>query len=54
MWYPTGNGLCRYDGYTFKTYHNNPDDPHSINSENPNSLYMDRQENYGRAPGTAV
>ena len=43
MWFATSNGLCRYDGYSFKIYHNDPDDPHSINSENILSLYIDRK-----------
>ncbi len=43
MWFATGNGLCRYDGYAFKTYYNDPKDPHSISSEDPIKLYIDRQ-----------
>ncbi len=30
MWFGTRDGLNRYDGYRFKTYQNDPDDPHSL------------------------
>lgn len=30
MWFGTWKGLCRYDGYTFKTYRHNPEDSLSI------------------------
>jgi ligand-binding sensor domain-containing protein/two-component sensor histidine kinase len=30
IWFLTGNGLNRYDGYTFKIYDYNPSDSHSI------------------------
>ncbi len=43
MWFATSNGLSRYDGYTFKTFHNNLQDPHSISTENIGTLYEDRQ-----------
>ena len=29
MWFGTSNGLNRYDGYDFKVFKHNPDDPHS-------------------------
>jgi len=32
LWVCTANGLNRYDGYTFKKYFNNPDDPSSLPS----------------------
>ena len=43
MWFATGNGLSRYDGYTFKTFRNDPLDPHSISTESFGRLYVDRQ-----------
>src|SRR5512138_2268754 len=43
MWFGTSNGLSRYDGYTFKTFHNDPGDPHSLSAENIGTLYVDRQ-----------
>ena len=30
MWFGTKNGLNRFDGYTFKLFQNNPDDPKSL------------------------
>ncbi len=30
LWYGTGNGLVRYDGYESKVYRNDPNDPSSI------------------------
>jgi signal transduction histidine kinase/streptogramin lyase/DNA-binding response OmpR family regulator len=30
MWFGTAVGVDRYDGYTFKSYRNDPDDPHSM------------------------
>ncbi len=32
MWFGTNDGLNRYDGYRFKYYKNNPDDPKSISA----------------------
>ena len=43
MWFATSNGLSRYDGYTFKTFHNDLRDPHSISAESIGTLYVDRQ-----------
>jgi PAS domain S-box-containing protein len=43
MWFVTSDGLCRFDGYAFKTYRNNPRDPNSINTDNSLTLYVDRQ-----------
>jgi ligand-binding sensor domain-containing protein len=43
MWFATSNGLSRYDGYTFKTFHNDPRDSHSISTESFGTLYVDRQ-----------
>lgn len=42
IWLGTADGLCRYDGYTFKTYKYNPDDPYSMPSNVVESLYEDR------------
>lgn len=30
LWAGTADGACRFDGYNFKVYRNNPKDPHSI------------------------
>jgi ligand-binding sensor domain-containing protein len=32
LWIGTGHGLVRYDGYHFKAYENNPNNPNSISS----------------------
>ncbi len=40
MWFPTWNGLCCYDGYTFTTYRGNP---HSLSSNRIISCKSDRQ-----------
>jgi two-component system sensor histidine kinase ChiS len=30
LWFATQDGLYRYDGYNFKVFRHNPQDPHSI------------------------
>lgn len=42
LWIGTANGLCRYDGYTFKMYRYDPGDPHSIASNTVEAIYEDR------------
>lgn len=42
MWFGTGSGLNRYDGYTFKIYLNNPEDSFSISDNGISALYEDR------------
>ncbi|MFC2164069.1 sigma 54-interacting transcriptional regulator [Acidobacteriota bacterium] len=42
MWFGTLDGLNRYDGYTFKTYKPDPEDPHSLNDNWIQWLYEDR------------
>ena len=34
IWITTNAGLCRYDGYDFKTYQYNPDDSNSLSHNN--------------------
>lgn len=41
LWLGTEDGLNRYDGYTFKVYKNNPDDPRSLSSNWIRSIYED-------------
>ncbi len=43
MWFGTGDGLNRYDGYTFKVYKNHANNPNSINNNNINIIYEDKQ-----------
>src|SRR5579863_2238542 len=42
MWFGTGFGLNRYDGYHFRTFKNEPDDPRSLCGVIISSLFMDR------------
>ena len=41
LWFGTLNGLNRFDGYTFKTFHNDPEDSNSIGSNFIRCLYND-------------
>lgn len=41
MWIGTQDGLNRYDGYGFKVYHHNPEDPGSISSNWVADMYED-------------
>lgn len=41
MWFGTGNGLNRFDGYNFVVYRNNPLDDNSISNNAITSLYED-------------
>ncbi len=41
MWFGTGSGLNRFDGYTFKVYLNNPLDTLSISDNGVSALYED-------------
>ena len=42
MWFATEDGLDRYDGYNFKVYKNNPQDPSSISDNFIWSIYQDK------------
>src|ERR1700722_14678405 len=42
LWFGTINGLNRFDGYTFKTFYNDPRDSNSIGSNFIRCLYNDR------------
>jgi PAS domain S-box-containing protein len=41
MWLGTQDGLDRYDGYTFKIYRLQPDNPNSLSNSHINCLYQD-------------
>jgi len=43
LWIGTEDGLNHYDGYKFKTFRPNPDDPNSISDRWITSLYEDSQ-----------
>ncbi len=42
MWFGTGNGLARYDGYQFTVYHSDPGDPTSLARDTVYTLYLAR------------
>ncbi len=42
MWFGTGNGLNRYDGYHFTVYRHNPRDSHSIYMNSVGTRFEDR------------
>jgi PAS domain S-box-containing protein len=42
IWIATEDGLNRYDGYIFKIYRNDPDDPFSLSRNNIKTIYEDR------------
>src|SRR3954462_10144789 len=42
MWFATYNGLFRYDGYTFKAYRHDPQNPNSLAGEDIRNVYKDR------------
>ncbi len=44
MWFGTRNGLNRFDGTSFKIFHNNINDAHSIGSNSILSLFEDKQQ----------
>src|SRR5687768_1407275 len=44
MWFATGSGLYRYDGYRFKNYVNDPSE-NSISTSNLETVYVDLEGN---------
>ena len=42
MWFGTQDGLNKYDGYTFITYKNEPNDPTSLSDNHIRYLYTDK------------
>jgi len=45
LWFGTKDGLNRFDGYSFKTFRNNPNNSSSIGSNNIQSLIEDKNKN---------
>ena len=46
LWLATDNGLYRFDGQNFKAFRYNPNQQHSLPSNNISFLYQDKQERY--------
>ncbi len=44
IWAGTSDGLCRFDGYKFNVYKNNPTDSTSISSGKDNHFYVDKEQ----------
>jgi signal transduction histidine kinase/ligand-binding sensor domain-containing protein len=45
LWFGTNHGLLRYDGYTFRPFNHDPEDPNSISGVNILALFKDRSGN---------
>src|SRR5918993_768213 len=45
IWLATINGLQRFDGYKFQTFHANKNSPGSIPSDNVSMLHLDKKGN---------
>ncbi len=45
LWFSTSDGLCRFDGYKFTVYKNNPKDTSSICSNEVKGFYVDKKGN---------
>ncbi len=43
MWFSTQEGLNRYDGYEFKNYRHDPDDPHSLSENQVIGMVQDQE-----------
>ena len=41
MWFGTGEGLNRYDGYRFKVFKHDPDDPKSLSDSGITAITED-------------
>ncbi len=54
MWFGTLDGLCRYDGYQFKTYRHSPQDKNSLSHNEVYTIYEDRQDQLWIGTGGGV
>jgi signal transduction histidine kinase/ligand-binding sensor domain-containing protein/CheY-like chemotaxis protein len=43
IWFGTNNGLARYDGYNFKSYQPNDDNPNTISHKGVSAIFADKQ-----------
>lgn len=44
MWFGTGDGLNKYDGYRFAVYDHDPENPYSLSNNTIRTIYQDRQD----------
>ncbi len=51
LWIATADGLNRYDGYNFKIYKNDPDDPKSLSNNFIYSMLIDEEGNLWAGTG---
>jgi ligand-binding sensor domain-containing protein/signal transduction histidine kinase len=42
LWFGTGNGLNRYNGYSFSVFNHDPNDPQSLGADAVSALYQDQ------------
>jgi diguanylate cyclase (GGDEF)-like protein len=43
LWFGTQNGIARYDGYSFKVYRNDPQDPESLSDNDAGGVFEDAE-----------
>lgn len=53
LWIGTEDGLNRFDGYGFKIYRHDPEEPHSLSNSHISSLYKDHPASCGLEPTAA-
>ncbi|MBT1689852.1 two-component regulator propeller domain-containing protein [Dawidia soli] len=54
MWFGTVDGLNRFDGYTFKTFHHDERDPHSLGGNAVRCLHEDTHGNLWAGTGRGL
>jgi ligand-binding sensor domain-containing protein len=54
MWFGTQYGLNRYDGYRFKVFKHEPDDPHSLSGVSVHALFLDHRGTMWVASGAIL
>jgi len=54
MWFGTGNGLARYDGYQFTVYQNDPGDPTSLSHPVAYAMLQDRNDDLWIGTGNGL
>lgn len=54
IWFGTNNGLIRYNGYEYKSFINNPDDPDSISFRAIFSIAEDGENNLWIGTSTSL